>query len=116
VRGDGRPYVVSLRTENWMVADRAADAWSAFLFAPPSVWTTVRVPLSRFMLTHKGRLVEDRVAMNAGRVVRVGVGVAAAAGGGGAPPGQFELGIDWIRAEATGRGLVEAGGEGGGGG
>lgn len=33
VCGDGRKYVASLRTENWMVDAKSQDVWQAFLFA-----------------------------------------------------------------------------------
>lgn len=49
VRGDGRKYIASLRTENWMVDAKSQDVWQAFLFArcsklrcrccPPTVLT-----------------------------------------------------------------------------
>ena len=49
VRGDGRKYIASLRTENWMVDAQSQDVWQAFLFArcpklccrrcPPTVLT-----------------------------------------------------------------------------
>ena len=102
---DGRPWVVSLRTENWLVGDAGGggchDVWQAFLFAPDARrrasgsssggggsgsgrgssdesrsqdgWTTAELPLSRFLLTHRGRLVEARVSMNAARVVSLGL-------------------------------------------
>ena len=57
VRGDGRPYVASLRTENWAKSDEEPpDLWQAFLFAPAGQWHTVQIPLTRFLLTHKGRV------------------------------------------------------------
>lgn len=33
VRGDGRKYIASLRTENWIVDAKSQDVWQAFLFA-----------------------------------------------------------------------------------
>lgn len=33
LRGDGRKYIASLRTENWIVDSRSQDVWQAFLFA-----------------------------------------------------------------------------------
>ena len=122
VRGDGRPYIASLRTENWLVGGRSHDVWQAFLFAPGNgAWSTVRLPLDRFLLTHRGRLVEARVEMNAARVISFGLGLAnaAASGNGGdggvqagvqtssspIPPAPFRLGLDWVRAESTRRGV-----------
>lgn len=57
----------------------------------------MQVPLSRFLLTWKGRLVESEVEMNPRHVVSIGVALA-----GGAelqPPGRYALGLDWIAAE-----------------
>ena len=121
VRGDGRPYIASLRTENWLVGGRSHDVWQAFLFAPgDGAWATVRLPLDRFLLTHRGRLVEARVEMNAARVISFGLGLAntggvgSGGGGGGAlpsspptpvPPAPFRLGLDWVRAESVARGV-----------
>ena len=171
--GDGRPWVVSLRTENWLVGDAGGggchDVWQAFLFAPDARkgraaagagtgrgragaagggggsggssgssiegdrdqgWTTAELPLSRFLLTHRGRLVEARVSMNAARVVSLGLAPAplpsspspSSSGGtfdggrvetGGeeeAPPpaaeGAFCLGLECITAVSTTRGLL----------
>lgn len=33
VRGDGRKYLTSIRTENWVVGEGSHDVWQAFLFA-----------------------------------------------------------------------------------
>ena len=181
--GDGRPWVVSLRTENWLVGDAGGggchDVWQAFLCAPDARrkggkagagswgrqrggggatsgggssgdresssggvqdrdrggWTTAELPLSRFLLTHRGRLVESRVSMNAARVVSLGLAPAPLPssslssssssrsttfdGGeesgeeGEAPPsppaaaeGAFCLGLDSITAVSTTRGLL----------
>ena len=114
VRGDGRPYIASLRTENWLVGGRCHDVWQAFLFAPPGAWHEARLPFHRFLLTHRGRLVEAHTEMNAARVVSIGVALAAGGGGaGGAAGGPFALGLDWIRVESAARGGGGEGGEGG---
>ncbi|KAK9834154.1 hypothetical protein WJX81_003453 [Elliptochloris bilobata] len=103
VRGDGRKYLVSLRTDNWVAGVTSHDVWQAFLFAPPGRWEEVQVPLSRFLLTWKGRLVEERSAMNPERVVSLGIGLA------GGPslqaPGRFFLGLDWVKAVRMSGGL-----------
>ena len=64
-------------------------------------WQEVEVPLRRFLLTWKGRLVEERSEMNPARVFSLGIGLA------GGPqlqaPGPFCLGLDWVKARrATG--------------
>ena len=88
-------------------------------------WTTAELPLSRFLLTHRGRLVEARVSMNAARVVSLGLAPAplppspstgdgnvetggdGGEGGEEAPAeGAFCLGLDSITAVSTSRGLL----------
>ena len=66
-------------------------------------WQTVAIPLQHFLLTWKGQLVEQRTEINAKRVISVGVSLA----GGDAlqPPGNFNLGLEWIKAERRLHGL-----------
>ena len=33
IKGDGRKYIASLRTDNWIVGSNSHDVWQAFLFA-----------------------------------------------------------------------------------
>eukprot|EP00208_Stichococcus_sp_RCC1054_P007445 CAMPEP_0206149248 /NCGR_PEP_ID=MMETSP1473-20131121/37681_1 /ASSEMBLY_ACC=CAM_ASM_001109 /TAXON_ID=1461547 /ORGANISM="Stichococcus sp, Strain RCC1054" /LENGTH=205 /DNA_ID=CAMNT_0053546703 /DNA_START=438 /DNA_END=1052 /DNA_ORIENTATION=- len=93
VRGDGRRYIASLRTENWVVGDESQDVWQAFLFARKNEWAEVEIPLARFLQTWKGRLVDNEEEMNPGRIVGLGISVAAS------PQededGTFRLDLDW---------------------
>ncbi|GAB4817331.1 hypothetical protein N2152v2_004377 [Parachlorella kessleri] len=96
VRGDGRKYLANLRTENWIVGERSHDVWQAFLFAREGEWTDVEIPLDRFLLTWRGKLVETRVEMNPKRILSLGISLA-----GGAdlqPDGSFRLGLRAILA------------------
>lgn len=97
VRGDGRKYIANLRTENWVVGQaRNHDIYQAFLFARAGEWQDVEIPLSRFLLTWKGRVVDELVHMNRQRVTSVGLSLA-----GGSqlqPDGEFRLDIRWIKA------------------
>lgn len=95
VRGDGRRYIASLRTENWIVDDKSQDVWQAFIFARRGEWTEVEIPLKRFLQTWKGRLVDSDEELNPRRVTNLGISVAAADG---AADGPFQLDLDWIRA------------------
>jgi len=56
----------------------------------------VEIPLARFLQTWKGRLVDNEEEMNPGRIVGLGISVAAS------PQededGTFRLDLDWIRA------------------
>lgn len=44
VRGDGRKYIVSIRTDNWVISGTNHDVWQAFLFAPCAPGRLRRVP------------------------------------------------------------------------
>ena len=58
----------------------AHDLWQAFLFAPPGEWADVRVPMSRFLKTWRGKVLDSEHEMNATKIVSLGISVA----GGGA--------------------------------
>jgi hypothetical protein len=60
-------------------------------------WMDVEVPLERFLLTWRGKLVETRVEMNPKRILSLGISLA-----GGAelqPEGPFRLGLRAILAQ-----------------
>lgn len=64
-------------------------------------WQEVVLPLDRFLLTHKGRLVETRSEMNPHRIVSLGISLAA--GGSDAKKGgAFCLGLECIKATRAG--------------
>ena len=44
VRGDGRMYIASLRTDNWIVGSNSHDVWQAFLFARCACTTQTNSP------------------------------------------------------------------------
>ncbi|KAK9791192.1 hypothetical protein WJX73_009919 [Symbiochloris irregularis] len=97
-RGDGRKYVATLRTEDWMVGQASQDRWQAFLFARKGVWQDVHIPLDRFLLTWRGRLVETRSEINARRVISIGISLAAGSDE-VEQSGDFSLGLQHIKAE-----------------
>lgn len=96
VRGDGRRYIASLRTENWIVDDKSQDVWQAFIFARKGEWTEVEIPLKRFLQTWKGRLVDNDQELDARCVTNLGISIAAADAA--TDDGPFQLDLDWIRA------------------
>jgi NADH dehydrogenase [ubiquinone] 1 alpha subcomplex assembly factor 1 len=110
VRGDGRKYLANIRTDNWVVGETGQDVWQAFLFARAGEWSEVEVPLDRFLLTWRGKFVEQRVEMNPARVT--GVGVSLAGGEELQAEGPYSLGVEWIAARNN---AVVVGGGGGGG-
>lgn len=98
VFGDGRRYIASLRTDNWIAPPGAPpDLWQAVLDPPPGTWHTVRLPLDAFLLTWKGRLVDTLETLPDNRVVSVGI--AAACEADVAQPGPFALRLAAIGAE-----------------
>ena len=73
-QGDGRKYIATLRTDNWItlpvrmhrvlaeacsltpaLQGGAHDLWQAFLFAPANEWADVQVPIARFIKTWRGK-------------------------------------------------------------
>ena len=59
-------------------------------------WEEVEVPLERFLLTWRGKVIEQAVEMNPGRIT--GVGVSLAGGDELQPEGPYKLEIEWIAA------------------
>ena len=107
VRGDGRVYVASLRTEHAFAGPHEReDVWAAFLFAPKGIWAEVVLPMRRFLLTVNGRVASQSPDVNPARVV--GVGLALAVEPGGEQPGPFCLELDWIKAGVADRGRYRA--------
>mmetsp|Transcript_11316 Transcript_11316/g.19322 ORF Transcript_11316/g.19322 Transcript_11316/m.19322 type:complete len:230 (+) Transcript_11316:87-776(+) len=95
VKGDGRPYLASIRTDNWSAPPGAPpDLWQAFVFAPAGEWTRVEVPLKRFILTWRGRVIEQPLEMSTNRVVSLGLSLAI--GDKLQKPGAFGLEIESI--------------------
>jgi hypothetical protein len=89
VRGDGRRYKLSLRT------DEAFDGvnYQAAFDAPVGAWTTVRIRVSDFAATLRGRRVAGAPPLDAARVRQAGFVIA------DAQAGAFALAIRSIRAE-----------------
>lgn len=97
VKGDGRPYIATIRTDNWAAPLGAPpDLWQAFLFSPPGVWTNVEIPFQRFLLTWRGRVIEQPRAMSSGRVLSLGISLAL--GDKLQKPGPFQLELKGIHA------------------
>jgi hypothetical protein len=62
---DGRAYVCSIKTERDAFGNGEHDLWQAFLLAPKTSeksthWTELTVPLSQFVKTYKGGVVESQ--------------------------------------------------------
>ena len=87
VRSDGRKYVASIRTDNWVTGGKE-DLWQCFLFAPRDTWADVVLPIGRFLKTWRGGVMEHEYEMSKSKVVGLGLAVA---GGGVEPPGPFRI-------------------------
>jgi NADH dehydrogenase [ubiquinone] 1 alpha subcomplex assembly factor 1 len=60
VRGDGRKYLASLRTDNWIVGSASHDVWQAFLFARCSQMDGSHACMHACMLSDVGCKTEGR--------------------------------------------------------
>ncbi|KAL4518110.1 hypothetical protein Ndes2526B_g01456 [Nannochloris sp. 'desiccata'] len=96
VKGDGRKYLANIRTDNWIVGESTDDVWQAFLFARAGEWSEVEIPLNRFLMTWRGKVLEQQVEMHPGRIT--GLGISLAGGDDLQPEGPYALGIEWIAA------------------
>ena len=75
VRSDGRKYVASIRTDNWVTGGKE-DLWQCFLFAPRDTWADVVLPIGRFLKTWRGGVLEHEYEMSKSKVVGLGLAVA----------------------------------------
>ncbi|BBG98749.1 NADH:ubiquinone oxidoreductase intermediate-associated protein 30 [Prunus dulcis] len=93
VRGDGRCYISTIYTENWVNSpgQEEDNSWQAF------------IPLARYLPTWRGNVIDAEMEMNPSRVVGMSLSVNAEGGLPGARvgPGDFKLEIDWIKALRT---------------
>jgi hypothetical protein len=88
-RGDGKRYKLNLRT------DDAFDGvnYQAAFQASEGTWTLVRLPLSGFLPTFRGRRVPDALPLDRARVRQVGLMIA------DGQAGAFALALRSIRVE-----------------
>jgi len=89
VRGDGKRYKLNLRTDD---AFDGVNHQAAFE-APASAWTVVRLPLSAFSPSFRGRVVPGAPPLDPARVRQIGLMIA------DRQAGPFLLAVRWIRAE-----------------
>lgn len=105
VRGDGRCYISTIHTENWVNVPGTTEnnTWQAFVFIPKGYWYVARIPLSRYLPTWRGNVMDSQLEMNPSRIVAMSLSVNAEGGPVGAVtgPGEFRLELDWIKALRT---------------
>ncbi|KAL4584458.1 hypothetical protein LXL04_009060 [Taraxacum kok-saghyz] len=105
VRGDGRSYISTIYTENWVNSPGQMEdnSWQAFVSVPKNNWVVAKIPLVHYLPTWRGNVIEAEIEMNQARVVGMSFSVNAEGGVPGAQtgPGDFRLEIDWIKALRT---------------
>ncbi|CAL5340240.1 unnamed protein product [Camellia sinensis] len=101
VKGDGRCYISTIYTENWVNSpgQEEDNSWQAFVFVPRDNW----IPLARYLPTWRGNIIDVDLEMNPSRIVGMSLSVNAEGGVPGATsgPGDFQMEIDWIKALRT---------------
>ncbi|KAK6775543.1 hypothetical protein RDI58_026544 [Solanum bulbocastanum] len=102
LKGDGRCYISTIYTENWVNSPGQDEdnSWQAFVFVPKDNWYIAKIPLTRYAPTWRGNIINARMEMNPARIVGMSLSVNAE---GGVPdaksgPGDFGVEVDWIKA------------------
>lgn len=102
LRGDGRTYISTIYTENWVNSpgQEEDNSWQAFVYVPQGGWRILKIPLDSYLPTWKGNVIEANLEMNPSRVVGMSLSLNAEGGVPGAKtgPGDFRLDVDWIKA------------------
>ncbi|KAL6560015.1 hypothetical protein OROGR_005132 [Orobanche gracilis] len=102
LRGDGRCYISTIYTENWVNSpgQQEDNSWQAFVFVPKDNWYIAKIPLARYLPTWRGNVIDAELEMNPARIVGMSLSVNAEGGVPGAKsgPGDFHVEIDWIKA------------------
>ncbi|XP_057864421.2 probable complex I intermediate-associated protein 30 isoform X2 [Cryptomeria japonica] len=105
VRGDGRCYISTIHTENWVNVPGGAEdnTWQAYVFVPKGDWYIAKIPLVRYLPTWRGNVMDSHLEMNPSRIVGMSLSINAEGGPQGAVtgPGEFRLEVDWIKALRT---------------
>lgn len=105
IKGDGRCYISTIYTENWVNSpgQQEDNSWQAFVFVPKDNWYITKIPLAQYLPTWRGNVIDAKLEMNPSRVVGMSLSVNAEGGVPGARsgPGDFRFEIDWIKALRT---------------
>uniref|UniRef100_A0A3Q3WBJ0 Complex I intermediate-associated protein 30, mitochondrial n=1 Tax=Mola mola TaxID=94237 RepID=A0A3Q3WBJ0_MOLML len=90
VRGDGRPWMISIATDTYF-SHQKDDIYCYFLYTRGGpYWQDVRIPFSKFFLTHRGRIQDDQHPIWLDKVNTIGFTL------GDKADGPFQLEIDFI--------------------
>ncbi|XP_037603298.1 complex I intermediate-associated protein 30, mitochondrial [Sebastes umbrosus] len=90
VRGDGRPWMINIATETYF-SHQKDDIYNYFLYTRGGpYWQEVKIPFSKFFLTHRGRIQDDQHPLWLDKVNTIGFTL------GDKADGPFQLEIDFI--------------------
>uniref|UniRef100_A0A1A7WCC4 Complex I intermediate-associated protein 30, mitochondrial n=1 Tax=Iconisemion striatum TaxID=60296 RepID=A0A1A7WCC4_9TELE len=90
IRGDGRPWMINVTTENYF-SHQKDDIYSYFLYTRGGpYWQDVKIPFSKFFITHRGRIHDDQHPLWLDKVNTIGFTL------GDKADGPFQLEIDFI--------------------
>ncbi|KAM9777213.1 complex I intermediate-associated protein 30, mitochondrial [Neosynchiropus ocellatus] len=90
VRGDGRPWMVNIQPESYF-SHQKDDIYSYFLYTRGGpYWQEVKIPFSKFFITHKGRVQDSQHYLTLDKINTVGFTL------GDTVDGPFQLEIDFI--------------------
>ncbi|XP_077234496.1 putative complex I intermediate-associated protein 30 [Tasmannia lanceolata] len=105
LKGDGRCYISTIYTENWVNSpvQQEDNSWQAFVFVPKDNWYIAKIPIDRYLPTWRGNVMDVKLEMNPSRIVGMSLSVNAEGGipGTKSGAGDFRLEIDWIKALRT---------------
>ncbi|KAM4541752.1 complex I intermediate-associated protein 30, mitochondrial isoform 1-T2 [Odontesthes bonariensis] len=90
IRGDGRPWMINIAAETYFSHQRD-DIYNYFLYTRGGpYWQDVKIPFSKFFLTHRGRIQDDQHPLWLDKINTVGFTL------GDKADGPFQLEIDFI--------------------
>ncbi|XP_067470705.1 complex I intermediate-associated protein 30, mitochondrial [Thunnus thynnus] len=90
VRGDGRPWMINVAAETYF-SHQKDDIYSYFLYTRGGpYWQDVKIPFSKFFITHRGRIQDDQHCLWLDKINTIGFTL------GDKTDGPFQLEIDFI--------------------
>uniref|UniRef100_A0A3B3E0U3 Complex I intermediate-associated protein 30, mitochondrial n=1 Tax=Oryzias melastigma TaxID=30732 RepID=A0A3B3E0U3_ORYME len=90
IRGDGRPWMINIAAETYF-SHQKDDIYNYFLYTRGGpYWQDVKIPFSKFFLTHRGRIQDDQHPLWLDKINTIGFTL------GDNADGPFQLEIDFI--------------------